>query len=203
MLTALANDEPPAVDRLHKVLICVVIGVVALGLIGSPGGTAAGLEVGPLRAGLGWLVGAWGGGEIGNGNLTGVMYATVIPAAILGLRFGLVAEPSPNRRRRIEQKSRAWIFLLPAEVFIAAGLVIPLVRTIVLSFKNRDGSEAVGWANYQAIFDDPNSFNLDNWATSCAASCSTSPSAWSPSASWRASSRVAAPARSSSAARRR
>ena len=130
VLTAFAfNDETrPSID-FNKVLICVVVGVVILGLIGLlRGGAALAWKSALTGAGLGWLIGAWGGGEIGNGNLNGVMYATVIPAALLGLRFGLTEAPTATRRRRIEQKSRAWIFLTPAMVLMIAGLVIPLIN---------------------------------------------------------------------------
>ena len=40
--------------------------------------------------------------------------ATVVPAAILGARFGLAAEPDAQKRRRIDQRSRSWIFVTPA-----------------------------------------------------------------------------------------
>ena len=139
--------------------------MIVLGVIGLLRG---GTKLAPLSAlsglGFGWLIGAWGGGDIGRGNLTGVVLATVVPAAIFGVRFGLVTEPTPTRRRRIEQKSRAWIFLLPAMVLIAAGLVIPLIKTIYLSFRNANSSTYIGGANFRKIFNDPNSFNLDNWS---------------------------------------
>jgi len=154
----------PALDW-TKLWLCVAIGVVVLGVIGLLRG---GTKLAPLSAlsglGFGWLIGAWGGGDIGRGNLTGVVLATVVPAAIFGIRFGLVTEPTPTRRRRIEQKSRAWIFLLPAMVLIAAGLVIPLIKTIYLAFRNANSSTYIGGANFRKIFNDPNSFNLDNWS---------------------------------------
>ncbi len=112
---------------------------------------------------MGWFVGAWGGGEIGDGNSLGVVYATVVPAAVLGVRFGLTTPPDPQRRRRIEQRSRAWIFVTPALAFIGFGLLGPLIRTIYLSFHNRNGTESVGWDNYEAIFTNKNSVNFDDW----------------------------------------
>jgi ABC-type sugar transport system permease subunit len=42
--------------------------------------------------------------------------------------------------------------------------VIPLLKTIYISFRDRNGEEAVGLENYRSIFDDPNSFNVDNWS---------------------------------------
>jgi ABC-type sugar transport system permease subunit len=165
VLTAYAFEKSarPSFDW-SKLWLSVAVGVIVLGVIGLIRG---GTKLAPLSAltglGLGWFVGAWGGGDVGDGNFSGVLLATVVPFAILGARFGLVAEPPPARRSRIEQKSRAWIFLVPALVFITAGLVIPLIKTIYLSFRNRNGSEFLGGDNYQAIFDDSTAFNLDNW----------------------------------------
>jgi alpha-glucoside transport system permease protein len=113
---------------------------------------------------VGWFVGAWGGGDIGAGNFLGVAYATVVPAAILGARFGLTGEPDTTRRRAIERRSRAWIFVAPASAFIAIGLLVPLIRTIYLSFHNRNGKVNVGWDNYHSIFTNKNSVNLTKWA---------------------------------------
>jgi alpha-glucoside transport system permease protein len=48
-------------------------------------------------------------------------------------------------------------------VFIAFGLVGPLIRTVYLSFHNRNGKVSVGWDNYTAIFTNKNSVNFDNW----------------------------------------
>ncbi len=90
---------------------------------------------------VGWLVGAWGGADIGAGSFGEVVVATVVPAAIFGVRFGLAPEPDARKRRRIDQRSRSWIFVTPALVFIGFGLLGPLVRTIYLSFHNRNGDE--------------------------------------------------------------
>ena len=90
-------------------------GAALFGLIGlwRYGAARAPLSV-LTGAVVGWLVGAWGGGDVGGGNFLGVAYATVVPAAILGVRFGLAAEPDAQKRRRIDQRSRAWIFVTPA-----------------------------------------------------------------------------------------
>jgi ABC-type sugar transport system permease subunit len=166
LLTAWAFDEAarPAIDW-AKLWICVVVVVVLFALIGLARG---GPKLAPLSAlsglGLGWLLGAWGGGQVGRGNATGVLVATVVPALILGARFGLAAQPSDIRRRQIEKKSRAWIFLTPALALITAGLIVPLIKTIYLSFHNRNGEEYVGGKNYGQIFNDPNAFNLDHWS---------------------------------------
>ncbi len=144
--------------------ICVVVGAALFGLIGlwRYGATIAARSA-ITGAGVGWFVGAWLGGDVGHGNFLGVAYATVVPAAILGARFGLTTEPDATRRRRIERRSRAWIFVTPALVFIAVGLLVPLIRTVYLSFHNRNGTQNVGWDNYHEIFTNKNSVNLSNW----------------------------------------
>jgi alpha-glucoside transport system permease protein len=87
----------------------------------------------------------------------------VVPAAILGVRFGLATQPDAQKRRRIDQRSRSWIFVTPALAFIGIGLLGPLIRTIYLSFHNRNGTESVGFDNYEEIFTNKNSVNFDNW----------------------------------------
>jgi len=168
VLLALAIDEsrrPALDDAWGKVVICCAVGVVLFGLLGLRKGRAIAQRGALTGFGLGWLIGAWGGADIGNGNLAGALLATVVPAVAIGARIGLAADATPQRRRRIDQRSRAWIFLVPALSFIAAGLVIPLLKTIYQSFRNRDNTEAVGFENYRTIFSEKNSFNLDNWTS--------------------------------------
>jgi alpha-glucoside transport system permease protein len=166
LLTSFALDESawPAFDW-AKLWICVAVGVVVFGLFGL---WRYGSALAPLSmltgAAVGWALGAWGGGDIGRGNRTGVLLATVVPAVIFGVRFGLAKEPGPTKRRRIDQRSRSWIFITPALAFITVGLLVPLIRTVYLSFRNRNGSESVGWDNYENIFTNPGSVDLDNWA---------------------------------------
>jgi alpha-glucoside transport system permease protein len=58
----------------------------------------------------------------------------------------------PRRRRSSREGWFAFGFLLPALLLLMIGLVIPAIRTTILSFMNRDGSAIVGLANYQWIF---------------------------------------------------
>jgi ABC-type sugar transport system permease subunit len=165
LLTAYALDDSvyPALDW-GKLLICAAGGAVVFGLVGlwRQGRTAAPLSV-ITGVAVGSLVGAWGGADIGGGSFGEVVIATVVPAAIFGARFGLAAEPDARKRRRVDQRSRAWIFVTPALLFIAFGLLGPLIRTIYLSFHNRNATKSVGWDNYTAIFTSKNSVNFDNW----------------------------------------
>jgi ABC-type sugar transport system permease subunit len=164
-LTAYAFDESayPQIDW-TKLWVCVGVAVALFGLIGlwRLGPAAAPLSV-LTGAGVGWFVGAWGGGAVGDGNFLGVAYATVVPAAILGARFGLTTEPDAQKRRRVDQRSRAWIFVTPALGFIGVALLATLIRTIYLSFFNRNGTESVGWDNYTDVFTNKSFANFDNW----------------------------------------
>jgi alpha-glucoside transport system permease protein len=165
LLTAVALDDSvyPALDW-GQLLIGAAGGALVFGLIGlwRQGRAAAPLSV-ITGVGVGWLVGAWGFADIGDGNFGEVVVATVVPAAILGVRFGLAPQPDAQKRRRIDQRSRAWIFVTPALVFIVVGLLGPLIRTIYLSFHNRNGTEFIGDDNYYEIFTNKNSVNFDNW----------------------------------------
>ena len=68
----------------------------------APGGRGAAL--GLTGVAVGWLVGAWGGADIGAGNVGEAVVATVVPAAAFGVRFGLAPEPDARKRRRIDQR---------------------------------------------------------------------------------------------------
>ena len=165
VLTAYAFDESawPRLDW-TKLWVCTGVGAAVFGLVGL---WRYGARLAPLSVltgvAVGWAIGAWGGGDIGRGNFLGVAYATIVPAAVFGVRFGLATPPDPNKRRRIEQRSRSWIFVTPAVAFIVFGLLAPLLRTIYLSLHNRNGREWVGFDNYEAIFRSKNSVNFDNW----------------------------------------
>jgi alpha-glucoside transport system permease protein len=160
---AFTDSAYPEIDW-TKLWVCVAVGAAVIGLFGlwRYGPKAAPLSV-LTGAGVGWVVGAWGGGEVGGGNFLGVAYATVVPAALLGARFGLATEPDAQKRRRIDQRSRAWIFITPALGFITIGLLAPLVRTIYLSFYNRNGTESVGWDNYTSLWNNKGFKDISNW----------------------------------------
>lgn len=165
LLTAVAVDDSvhPALDW-GKLVICAALGAGVFGLIGlwRFGRTGALLS---LLTGLtvGWIVGAWGGADIGDGNFGEVLVATVVPGAVLGIRMGLASHPDAGTRRRVDRRARSWIFVTPALVFIGVGLLAPVIRTVYLSFRNRNGRESVGLDNYKAIFTNKNSVDFDDW----------------------------------------
>jgi alpha-glucoside transport system permease protein len=63
-------------------------------------------------------------------------------------------ESLPRRRKRRD----GWFalgFLLPALLLLTVGMVIPAIRTTILSFKDKDGGAWVGLGNYEWMFSQP------------------------------------------------
>ena len=59
---------------------------------------------------------------------------------------------------RVSSRKDYWIaagFLAPAAVLLIVGLIVPLFRTIYLSFMNTDSSQFVGLENYVWMFSQP------------------------------------------------
>jgi alpha-glucoside transport system permease protein len=59
---------------------------------------------------------------------------------------------SAVKPRKPREYGYALFFLFPVLVLLAIGLVVPAIRTTVLSFMNGDSSEVVGFANYSWMF---------------------------------------------------
>ncbi len=115
-------------------------------------------------AGIGSIVGFWGIPDLGNeGGPIWAIIALVIPAALFGARLGLTTNPTAAGRGLIDLRSRSWIFLGPAMLFILATLVVPSIRTIILSFKDRRSVEWVGLQNYVDTFQDKDSFDASGF----------------------------------------
>jgi alpha-glucoside transport system permease protein len=112
---------------------------------------------------LGWVLGAWGAATLGDGSPITSVIASLVPALLIGVRLGISTNPDLPGRSRIENRSRAIIFLGPALLFILIMLVIPAIRTAYLSLFDRDSEEFVGLENYGSIFTDPSSLDLDSW----------------------------------------
>ena len=181
LLIALGVDDArqPALDW-AKLLICTGIGV-AIGV----GRRLVSKTTDPQRlaqsaltgGGIGWLIGAWGGATFRSlddagavvakgGNAAEAVVATVLPLAAIGLAIAMRTPPDAIRRREVEQRSRAWIFLTPALMFIVGGLLAPLLQTAIQSFKNADSSEGVGFANYHDVITSETFFDKSNWVFS-------------------------------------
>ncbi|MFP5487870.1 MAG: carbohydrate ABC transporter permease, partial [Acidimicrobiia bacterium] len=117
-----------------------------------------------VGAALGWVIGAWGPVDLGDGTRVWAIVAMAVPAALMGVRFGLTANPDLRARGVIDQKSRGVIFLAPAMLFIFATLVVPAIRTIYLSFLDRRSEEFVGFQNYTDTFRDRGSFDASGFS---------------------------------------
>ncbi len=112
-----------------------------------------------MGAAVGAVLGGWGCADLGDGTTAQAIVASVVPLTLLGIRIGLQPLPAATTRREVEQRSRSWIFLIPAIFFVVAGLVVPLIRTIYLSFHDRAGVEYVGMDNFKRVFDDKGFWN--------------------------------------------
>ncbi|NNE94893.1 MAG: sugar ABC transporter permease [Acidimicrobiales bacterium] len=122
---------------------------------------------------IGWVIGAFVVTGTGGPRMEAIG-ACVVTGALAGGRFGSSPLPSDVQRTDIENRSRGPIFLAPAAFFIGAGLIIPLIRTIYLSFTEsvrREGirgrfTEYAGLKNYREIFlENPTSFDVGEWDT--------------------------------------
>ncbi len=116
-----------------------------------------------IGAALGWVLGAWGAADLGDGSIGTSIIAALVPAVLIGLRLGMTKNPDYKARVAIDNRSRAVIFIGPALAFISVMLVIPAIRTAYLSLLNKDSVDFVGLDNYKAVFDDKNSLDLTNW----------------------------------------
>ncbi|GAA4233330.1 alpha-glucoside transport system permease protein [Streptosporangium album] len=84
--------------------------------------------------------------------LIGIAAFLVVVAVIL-----LLVDRAPMRRRAW---THATILLLPAIVLLAIGLVVPAVRTTLLSFMSGDGMRWVGLDNYAWMFTQPEALTV-------------------------------------------
>ncbi len=119
-----------------------------------------------LGLALGWLFGAWLAADFTGGKAQ-VLVASAVLGLLIGAWTGSVPYPSETTRARIASESRKFIFLGPALFFIFATLVLPLARTIWLSFLTGRVTE-LHWAgiqNYVDIFTDPGIIDVSNWTS--------------------------------------
>lgn len=181
-------DEPRvrlAISTVAGAAVGVVIGVLireqyqpGLRIMPLIGWTAAGVVVGGLIAALrhrppakgvltggaiGFLLGGWGCAKLGDGSIVEAVIASAVPTALVGARFGLTTNPDPVTKARIDQRSRAVIFIGPALLFIFVALVVPAIRTLYLSLLDKNSEEFVKLENYVATFQDTSSWNAANW----------------------------------------
>jgi len=77
-----------------------------------------------------------------------LMYGVIAFFAVVGVLL-LVVDRAPKRGR---EKVQLVAFLGPAVVLLLIGLLIPAIRTFVLSFKGPGSVDWVGFANYSWMF---------------------------------------------------
>lgn len=77
-----------------------------------------------------------------------LMYGVIAFFAVVGILL-LVVDRAPKRGR---EKVQLFAFLAPALFLLAVGLLIPAVRTVILSFKGPFSTEWVGFENYAWMF---------------------------------------------------
>lgn len=151
----------PGVDWLTTAVYTAVVALLGAGL--SAAAKRQPQHGALIGAAIGWILGYWGGADVGDGTIVTAVLGTTVPGVLLGLRLSETTNPDLTRRAAIDQRSRSWIFLGPALLFIAVMLVIPAIRTAILSLFDRDSEEFVGLENYTATFTDKASWDLSDW----------------------------------------
>lgn len=157
----LREEYQPGVDWLTTVVYTAVLALVGAGIsLALKKPVQHGVVIG---AAIGWILGYWGGADVGDGTIATAVLGATVPGVLLGLRLSETTNPDLTRRAAIDQGSRSWIFLGPALIFIAVMLVIPAIRTGILSLFDRDSENFVGLENYVDTFTDDASWDLSDW----------------------------------------
>ncbi len=117
-----------------------------------------------LGTAIGWFVGAFGAPELGGGSTGWAIVATTVPAALLGLRFAMKPNGGVAERAAVERRAHPVIFLAPALLFVTITLVVPAIRTFLISLQDRTSEEYVGLQNYTDTFQDVNSWDSAGWS---------------------------------------
>jgi alpha-glucoside transport system permease protein len=144
--------------------LAIILATLILAGVGAALGRRSGrLERGALLgAGVGWAIGGWLLSPFQ--VVIDVPYiSTVVPLVLVAMAFAWQGQPSPKERALFDARARAFIFLGPALGFLFAALVVPAVRTAVLSFQNRAGDGFVGLDNYEELFTAEASADVSNW----------------------------------------
>ncbi len=142
----------------------IIVAALVLAAIGAALGYRSGrLERGALLgAGVGWAVGGWLLSPFL--EIVDVPYiATIVPLVLIMMGFAWEQAPGNRELARFEERARAAAFLAPALLFLFGALVVPAIRTGVLSFQDRTGNEFVGLDNYQRLFTADTSADVSNW----------------------------------------
>jgi alpha-glucoside transport system permease protein len=79
---------------------------------------------------------------------------------LVAVAAGEAPAPPAGYLRKPREWGFALFFLLPVLVLLAIGLVVPLIRTLLLSFQNGDSTQWVGLDNYSWMFTDSGILNV-------------------------------------------
>ena len=180
--------QRPAIEW-TKIIVAMLLGAAIAALLAYRRPIPVGVEAPPLleRIGPNVLVGAAVGSLIAVwflapfvGSENDAVLAAVLPLALLGARLGWTRAPSRVDVASFQHRAQALLFLGPALLFLTAGLVIPTIRTILLSLLDRNfnrqsfegetfdsfnaqGDAFVGFDNYRELWNDVDSFDLSKW----------------------------------------
>ena len=80
-------------------------------------------------------------------KLFGVLIAVVVFLAVIGLLLMLI-DHAPRRGR---ERWQAWLFLLPAVIMLVIGLLVPVIRTAILSLTS-DTGKFIGTDNFKWVW---------------------------------------------------
>ncbi len=123
-----------------------------------------------MATGLG-LVGAVVGGLVALNSppLGGMPTGIVTMLVAIGIFAGIGwvrgrTVPPPAEVTKLIEKARIAIFVSPALIFIFVSLVIPTIRTVFLSFLNKDSENFVGFDNYTWVFTSDSFFSVSGWS---------------------------------------
>ena len=134
----LKTSRLPALQSVPLVAWPVAMAVVGVG-VSQARRALTGRPSNPIRMALwfgvaGWLIGTFGVPRLGGGTRAEAIMALVVPGLALGYLVGSAPLADIVRRAQIDQRSRVFIFLGPALLFISASLIIPSIITVLLSF---------------------------------------------------------------------
>lgn len=153
--------QRPDPNLLAIIVATLVVGAIGALLTRSSGEPARGALIG---AGLGWAIGGWLLSPFAV-VVDEPYISTIVPLALIMAGAGWQQAPGHRERALFDSRARAVIFLGPALTFLTISLIIPTVRTAILSFKDRTGDENVGFANYERLFTARDSFDTSDWAS--------------------------------------
>ncbi len=139
---------------------------------------------------FGWLLGSFGGAIQGVAdNRVETILAFVVAAVLLGARVGLTENPDVVGKANIDNRSRSWLFVGPAFLFISVMLILPTIQTVILSTQSNKPIdpqtrqyENVGFDNYQSVFGNDDNFDTAGMSTLFTSDDSTSIFPWGGSA---------------------